>query len=347
MPNDLRKGYDPDFLGEGHSVPLPTLSIELSDDIVTRDELRDQHIADYVHYSVVMSRSNRQAFFSAANLDQDDYKSVEGRSWFVDPRIGAENQVGPVAYRDNPWDRGHLTRRTAVTWGSSFIARRASNDSCSYANASMQHAYFNQDEWRVPEKIVRHFDRDKNNKLIVFTGPIFMDHDRWYTRHNVPNPVRIPSGFWKMVVYISKETNKLECQAYAMYQDAHFLADKRGQYEIDIRNYQITTTELEKLTGLEFGQTLFDINPLLYYNAESSNDGRTNVGPEGFVAPRSTEDDDLDQGVIFNSEWRTTKKDLIKNINERLTSMTEEQLLDVIRGIGVTPPPPNSANNKP
>ena len=155
-----------------------------------------------------MPRQDRHSF-SAANLDQDDFKSVQGWRWFIDPRIGLDNQISNQAYRNNEWDRGHLIRRTAVTWGSTYEAKRASSDSCSYANAFLQHENFNQDEWRVPERIVAHFSKDKNNKLFVFTGPVLTDFDSWFMQNGMVEPVRIPSGFWKVVVYVDKDTDEL------------------------------------------------------------------------------------------------------------------------------------------
>jgi len=300
MPTDeLRKGYDPQFLSASLELPMPTLSLELQDQLLVRGQLRDDYIADYIHYSVVMNRETKQAFFSAANLDQDDFKSVKGRRWFIDPRIGKENQIGNEAYRGNEWDRGHMTRRTAVTWGSTYEARRASNDSCSFANASLQHENFNQDEWRVPERIVEYFEKDKNNRISVFTGPLFSAYDRWFHQHGMDGAIRIPSAFWKVVAYIDKTSDELECQAYLMYQDAQFISDKRGQHSIDIVNYQVTISEIEKLTGLEFPQILFEANPLLYFSRDERSDGRTNLGPEAFEAPRSTRSSDLDEGVVF------------------------------------------------
>lgn len=144
----------------------------------------------------------------------------------------------------------------------------------------MQHENFNQDEWRVPEKVVETFNKDKNDRLCIFTGPIFTQFDRWYTRKSLNKAVRIPSGFWKVIAYIDKKTNKLECQAYIMYQDTEFLLDKKGQKKIEIGNYQVTITEIERLTGLEFPENLFDSNPLYYYTREDINDG-----PEGFKTP--------------------------------------------------------------
>ena len=294
---ELRNGYNPDFLGTGFSIFLPEINLELQNDLLIKEELREGYIADYVHYSLVMSKPNRQALFSAANIDQDHYLPVDGRQWFLDARIGFENQVGPEAYAGNEWDRGHLTRRTAVTWGpSTYVAKRASNDSCSYANASFQHENFNQDEWTVPEEVIRYFDKDLNNKLCVFTGPVFTDADRWYTRDK-NNIVRIPSAFWKIVAYIGKESNAIECQAYLMYQDSLFLADKRGRNTIKAENYQVTITEIEVLTGLNFPEVLFNANPLYFFPRKG-----INKGPEAFIAPAGTQNDELLKGVVFTRE---------------------------------------------
>jgi endonuclease G len=292
----LRKGYDPDFLGMGINLPMPQASLELEDDVLLRDTLRDGYIVDYIHYSVVMGRFNKQAMFSAANLDQSETRQVRGRKWFVDPRIGLNAQIGPEAYARNDWDRGHLTRRTAVTWGTVYEAKRASNDSCSYANSSLQHANFNQDEWRIPENVVRDFDKDLNNRLCVFTGPVFTNCDRWFFQRGMTEKVRIPSGFWKVVAYIDKESQTLACQAYVMYQDSLFLADKRGYRSIKAKSYQVTITEVEKLTGLEFPQELYDSNPLYYYPRKDINED----GPEAFRVPRNAEE--MKDGVVFSRE---------------------------------------------
>ncbi len=268
-------GYDPDFLGDDFSVDIPWIDYEVFADVLKRDELRKNFIADYLHYSVVMSRKNRQAYLSVCNLDQTKYRSVKGRNWFIDHRIGAENQLDNSYYkgRTNLWDRGHLTRRTAVTWGDSdYIARRASNDSCSYANACLQHRNFNEDEWRIPEKIASRFDRDLNGRLSIMTGPLFTENDRWFEPqgYDVP-PGRIPSGFWKIIYYIDKKKTEeagkkiLGCEAYLVDQDKLSLRDDDGAEDIKIHTLQVTITELADLTGIQFAQPLYDANPLWYH----------------------------------------------------------------------------------
>ena len=125
----------------------------------------------------------------------------------------------------------------------------------------MQHENFNQDEWRVPEEMVRYFNRAREGKISVFTGPVFTETDRWYTpTDRLIEPARIPSAFWKVVTYVNSGSNELECQAYFLYQDQLFIQDKRGRHELEIGNYQVTITEIERLTGLDFPTVLY--NPL-------------------------------------------------------------------------------------
>ena len=268
-------GYDSGFLGEENSIDIPWFDYDIFADVLKSEELRRGYIVDYLHYSLVMSKSNRQAYLSLCNLDQTEYRSVKGRRWFTDPRIGEENQLDNRYYKgvDNHWDRGHLTRRTAITWGESdYIARRASNESCSYANASLQHKNFNQDEWRIPEKVAEQFDRDLDGKISIMTGPLFTESDRWLTlkEFNVP-PGRIPSGFWKILYYVDKKKSQTEnrkvlgCEAYLVNQDKLTLQDINDAKEVNIETLQVTITELADLTGIQFPQPLYDANPLWYY----------------------------------------------------------------------------------
>lgn len=282
------KGYEPKFLGENFEIDIPWINYDVFMDVLKREELKNNYIADYQHYSVVMSKKNRQAYLSACNLDQNQYRSVSGRKWFIDSRIGPENQLDNRYYKgkDNLWDRGHLTRRTAVTWGDSdYVARKASNDSCSYANACLQHRDFNEDEWRIPEKIARKFGRDLNGRLSIMTGPLFTVNDRWFEPEDYDVAIaRIPSGFWKVIFYIDKKKTQvageeiLGCEAYLVYQDNLSLRDDHGADNLDVTTLQITISELSDLTGIEFSKALYDANPLWYHTSTSRNISR----PERF-----------------------------------------------------------------
>lgn len=274
-------GYDPEFLGSKHRIGIPWIDYDVFADVLKKPELRNNYIADYLHYSVVMSKKNRQAYLSICNLNQEQIRKVSGRRWFIDTRIGEKNQLDNIYYSDkngekNLWDRGHLTRRTAVTWGDDdFTARKASNGSCSYANACLQHKYFNEDEWRIPERIADKFGRDLDGKISIMTGPVFSENDRWYEPpgSNVA-PARIPAGFWKVLYYIDKKKTEaqgkkvLGCEAYLVWQNELALRGHGGAHDLEISTLQVTVTELSDLTGIEFPAPLYDANPLWYYRKD-------------------------------------------------------------------------------
>ncbi|MBL4789015.1 MAG: DNA/RNA non-specific endonuclease [Kordiimonadaceae bacterium] len=267
----MRDGYNPKFLHgteDSFHIELPKPSLNIQSDILLPEGAVDGEFeVKYIHYSLLMSKSNRQALVSAANVDNANQQTVsgsKGRRWFVDARVGRANQIGNASYKHSPWDRGHLTRRTAVTWGSFATALKASNDSCAYTNAAMQHENFNEDEWRVPEELVDDFDLAKDKKLTVMTGPVFTTCDRFFTRNLGDAPVRIPAGFWKILSYINKNTGELSTDAYILFQDIEAIRSSRGRQRVQLGNFAVTTTEVALWTGLEFDQKLYDSNGMMF-----------------------------------------------------------------------------------
>jgi len=269
---ELRVGYKDDFLGSEHKIALPDPGLALESDVLQPPGLPGgDFIVPYINYSLLMSRSTKQALYSAANVDLDKMQPVpgkKGRNWFIDRRVGHDNQIPNYPYQNSPWDRGHLTRRTAVTWGDDVnFATKASNDSCAYTNACMQHKNFNEDDWRAVEELVAKFKDAK--KLTVITGPIFTRSDRYFTREFEDYPVRIPAGFWKTVSYVDKD-NALKTQAYVFFQDLPSIKEAKARSRLRLKDMQVTTTEVSQWTGLEFDQALFDTNPLKFYSGPES-----------------------------------------------------------------------------
>jgi len=264
----MREGYKPDFLGDNFRIELPKPGLALRADILKPPGLPDgEVVVPYINYSLLMSRSTKQALYSAANVDLKKMQTVpsrQGRNWFVDGRVGGENQIPNYPYQGTLWDRGHLTRRTAVTWGADVdFATRASNDSCAYTNACMQHKNFNEDDWRVVEMLVSAFE--DADKLTVITGPVFTKADRYYTREFDDVPVRIPAAFWKILSYVGADQT-LKTQAYIFFQDLPSIRAAKGRARIRLKDMQVTTTEVSLWTGLEFDRVLFDSNPLKFYS---------------------------------------------------------------------------------
>ena len=284
------KGYNPDFL-EGVTLPLPHFSPQLEGLVLYRPELKEGIIADYLNYSVITNEEQRSPVLAAVNLDQNKLKST-GRSddWKIDSRIGEEYQLNNDYYRSNPWDRGHLARRVTVAWGeTSREGQKAADESFYFSNATLQHMNFNQDEWLALEDWVLNLTEDSDGKITVFCGPIWGDFSR-----TIRPPGReaaiIPSAFFKIVCFINKDTGKLDVRAFIMYQDEEALKGKSGRKTFNNQTYQVTISEIEALTGLEFADEIYEQNPL-YYNENSEAKENLNIShfPERIEVSSSNE----------------------------------------------------------
>ena len=131
----------------------------------------------------------------------------------------------------------------------------------------MQHKRFNEDEWRVPETAVSKFSLSKDNKLIVMTGPIFTTCDRFLTKGVGFESVRIPSGFWKTLTYVD-HNDKLVTSAYIFFQDTDTLRTTKAKQRIKLKNFRVTTTELQLWTGLEFEKKCLIVTRFVFIPAQ-------------------------------------------------------------------------------
>ncbi len=281
-------GYDPDFIGDGIRIPLPhpnKFKAALKKSTLKEPGiLREDFFSDHIHFTLVMNKNTRQLVYSAANIDQDQFiAKVPGngeKSWSKVKAIGEENQLGNEYYKDrtvngvkvpNPYDRGHMVMRFNNMWGATKTAvDKAGKATFVYANSSLQHENLNRDEWKEIElNIVREFQDDTNNKLTVFTGPIYGDLDRHINLSDTDS-ARVPSGFFKIICYRRKDVpaqDKLGVLAFAVFQDDQVLRDKKGGKTVKTnREYQVTISEIQALTGIRFDKKLFDANPLFFFN---------------------------------------------------------------------------------
>ncbi len=141
-----RSGYDPDFL-PGHHIALPELGETLEEQAApNRLAKPDDHPFElkYHHFSVVVNRVRRLAFFTACNTDGATAKGVnrkkkqvrpltlgvigpealvdelidaEGESWFKDPRLDEDHYAAGDVYSGqvvpgfpDPRSRGRILR---------------------------------------------------------------------------------------------------------------------------------------------------------------------------------------------------------------------------------------------
>ncbi|MCP5106804.1 MAG: DNA/RNA non-specific endonuclease, partial [bacterium] len=242
LPGRLRKGYDENFLGK-YVVPPPVLKQRAQKDALKVD---DGYSIDYIHYSLVMNKSRRTAFYTAHNVDGKRMVRLGRRNnWRFDSRIDEKHQMGNDIYRNNPWDKGHLVRRVDVQWGSVSEAKKAQDDTFFYTNAAPQHANFNQDEWLHLEDWVLEQSNEANYRLCVFTGPVFTKQDQKY------RGIRIPAAFWKIIATRRALDDELSVTAFLMNQ-YEMLKDKQGNKFLNLELYQVSIDTIEELTHLDF-----------------------------------------------------------------------------------------------
>ncbi len=186
----------------------------------------------------------------------------------------------------NPYDRGHMVMRFNNMWGDTDAeSDKAGKETFIYANSSLQHENLNRDEWKAIEiDIVRDFKHDSNDRLAVFTGPIYGDLDR-HINLSDQDSARVPSGFFKVICFKKKDSepgDELGVLAFAVFQDDEVLKDKKGNKTIKQNtSYQVTITELQNWTGINFGEQLYTQNPLFYHNYEQrNNDHNVSSAPE-------------------------------------------------------------------
>ncbi|MEU8636149.1 DNA/RNA non-specific endonuclease [Amycolatopsis sp. NPDC048633] len=257
-----RAGYDPDFL-PGHTVPLPTLPEALVAVAATNRQAAGEprYVLPYHHFSVVMNKVRRLAFFTAVNIDGRTSRSLrrDPDRWSLDPRVDAGEQVGEEIYRANPLDRGHLVRRLDPAWGATAaIAQLGNDDTFHFTNCSPQHKDFNQNKttWAGLEDYVLNNADNADLKVSVVTGPVLAEDDDHY------RGVRLPRQFWKVVAMV-KAGGTLSATAYLLSQEEliHGL-EVAGEFSYGAyRTYQVPVRRIETLTGLSFG-ALPDADPL-------------------------------------------------------------------------------------
>ncbi len=300
-------GYDPSFLGKDILLPMPSFSPALIGNVLNRLELRDGIYADYVNYTLITNKVRRSPILAALNIDQNLLRdTARKRDWDIDTRIGAEYQLNDDYYFANPWDRGHLARRSSISWGPTVReAKTASDMTFFFTNASLQHENFNQDEWLALEDWVKNLMLDEDGRITEFTGPIYGEFGRMINPVGRP-PAETPSAFFKVVCFISKETKELDVRAFILFQDLEALANKNGNRLFNFQRYQVTISEIETLTGLDFDDKIYDKNPLLFNENEEARETlnipefpeRIEVDvPEEMIAKEEVRDFAVDQQV--------------------------------------------------
>ncbi|MGH9902714.1 MAG: DNA/RNA non-specific endonuclease, partial [Pyrinomonadaceae bacterium] len=244
-----REGYRTNFLGVGHKylVSLPTLTNSAAANaapVSTQPAGKFKNVLNYTHFSLVMNKERKMAFYTACNIDGTQLRRIPRSRdrWLKDPRVAAGVQTGEELYANNDLDRGHLVRRLDPVWGSEQEAKKANDDTFHFTNCSPQHADFNQRTWNELEDYLLDNAGVHDLKVSVFTGPVFRSDDKIY------RSVRLPKRFWKIVAMVKEDGDRLSATAYMLSQ-ADLLTDLEfvfGQF----KTYQVSVSYVEQVTGL-------------------------------------------------------------------------------------------------
>jgi endonuclease G, mitochondrial len=266
-------GYEENFLGR--PVPLPELNNRQQEDLAPVDG-KDDGVADYMKYSLVISSSRRFPYYTASNIDGKLFKKASrSDNWRNDDRVADEHQWGKQLYsaKKSDFDRGHMTKREDVQWGiSTHEAIKAADSTFFYTNAVPQHAKLNQQIWRRLEDYILHLETKKRDiRVCVFTGPVLSRKDPRFVTEVNSEIIQIPTLFWK-IVYFLKSDGQLYRTGFIMSQEALLknndiveslrrddleAADKEDQMfklfeEAD--TYQVHVPVIEELTRIRFAK---------------------------------------------------------------------------------------------
>lgn len=225
----MSTGYNPSFLSTKINLPkLSTAQKKLQAPLLNNSKVFE---LKYTHFSVVMNKLRRFAFFAATNIDGGQWKAaIKERTKFAkDKSIAPEFQTGAELYdlyksKTQPdFDQGHIAKFQDPQWGDDATAAQAAADTMFFTNCLPQHHTLNRGAWKVLEDyIVKQFTISSGAdgcKVSVFAGPVLSDSDPFYIQKIGGQPFRIPCKFWKVIVFKNKK-KKWSAVAFMMSQES-------------------------------------------------------------------------------------------------------------------------------
>jgi endonuclease G len=265
-----RQGYQPDFLGDGVNVPLPSIANARAAEMLMKDGV--PQVLDYHHYSLAMNAKRRLTMWTAANVDYSpDRRKTGGRAgfgsdkWVFDPRIPKEIQLGAEFYDPaKQSDRGHIVRRQDSAWGDTAEeVEFANSDTFHWTNCTPQHAAFNRaaapTKYHLKEGLWGGFEvytqsqlQHGDTRACIFAGPILASDDPEVDVGH--GPVKIPNRFWKVVVVKGADAGKPSLQAYGFILDQIELIERFGIEFSPGRfsRYRAALKDISAASGVEF-----------------------------------------------------------------------------------------------
>lgn len=264
----FQKGYQSDFIGEKFRVPFPHLGDANMGNVAYLTGSDQNYVLHYQNYSVVQNKKRKLPFFTAANINGALFKEMERKdTWRIDPRIDRKHQWGAELYsaEKSNFDKGHMTKREDVQWGSTKEEARAGAEfTFFYTNSVPQVGNLNRNIWRsLEDYILKKETAKRGMKINMFTGPVLDDGDPIFkTEVNGDKRIRIPTLFWKIIYFRRDDDDKLYKLGFLMGQEELLLKNgivfpRDSSRDVfmefaQANTYQVKLSTIEELTNMRF-----------------------------------------------------------------------------------------------
>ena len=261
-------GYKADFLST--ELPLAKIVGKRNGAKAARLDGGDNFILDYLHFSSVIHKERRFPMLTAVNIHGELLKHPGERSagWRRDKRLPDDFQSDENFYRHKEgsdlvhFSRGHLVRRLDPCWGTEEEAKLAELHTFHYTNAAPQVQHYNDVEWGNLEDYLLDRAQTVEQKMTVFTGPVFRSSDPQFRKAgDKTKSWQIPVSFWKVAV-LQKFPRDIAVAAFVIGQLDYLrpLYEKRvfskltpySDAELQSPKIQTTVEVIEALTGFNF-----------------------------------------------------------------------------------------------
>ncbi|WP_421744265.1 DNA/RNA non-specific endonuclease [Chryseobacterium gambrini] len=311
-----REGYNINFLNT--SLPLPMVDDNLRYQIAINQQpsKNGKLFLDYTNFSVLFNKDKKLPFYSAVNIEGKSNEIARvhdergSNPWRIDNRLevnGNNFQFTNDDYTNSGFQRGHMVRFYDPAWGKTEDKRKiAMGDTFHFTNCCPQVGKFNAGLWNDLEDYYMARSIFQDNKISVFTGPIF-------NKAKLINDLLVPLNFWKVIVY--NKGNEIEAIGFLI---SHEIAMQKMLDEVmslevkrvdpslkaedierlfnkkDLKKWTVKIKLIEEKTGIKFGLNDVDINRnerlLFYANTNHINHLHLATEFDEFIAKNETSD---------------------------------------------------------
>ena len=266
----LAAGYDPAFLipaadpgaapqpGDAPA-PIAPLSFPKLGPKIAGQAFGGGKLLDYVNFSIVLSAPRRMPLATASNFDRGQAALLARpkADFQFDARVPQDSQAEPAWFTDNDIDRGHLVTAREIAWGAAFKGDPAAAGQRAYAlvntftNITPQFDTFNKGVWRKLEHYAESEFNPGVSRVTIFSGPVLADDDPMISG------VKVPRQFWKILVSTAPDRpSDLVVEAYLIAQVNEAGTAKLNEARFVKESFRARVSDVERLTGLDFGENL-------------------------------------------------------------------------------------------